>query len=128
MAVQGTFTPWHHRLEGRPPSFWPSSRRAVAATAESSPFTFSAWDFQARLPAMRYFTPSLTPPPRHCDAIEKRYPGDALVEAPLTLPSSPPRPPRPRALGAPLALQASSVTLRTALFNPCKLHRGRPLS
>ena len=43
---------------------------------------------------------------------------------PLTLPSSPPRPPRPRALGAPLALQASSVTLRTALFNPCTLHRG----
>ena len=43
---------------------------------------------------------------------------------PLTLPSRPPHPPRPRALGAPLALQASSVTLRTALFNPCKLHRG----
>ena len=43
---------------------------------------------------------------------------------PLTLPSSPPRPPRPKALGAPLALQPSSVTMRTALFNPCTLQRG----
>ena len=50
--------------------------------------------------------------------------GTPCWRPPLTLPSSPPHPPRPRALGAPLALQASSVTLRTALFNPCKLHRG----
>ena len=57
------------------------------------------------------------------DAIERRYPGDALVEAATNPafehpppPPSPPSPPQPMGLGPPQAFRPRSVALRTAFL------------
>ena len=58
------------------------------------------------------------------EAVERRYPGDALVEAATNPAFEPPSPPQPMGLGPPQALRPRSVALRTAFLTIVNYNRA----